>query len=171
MTEAELAEEMNRVLLARTSRSGDYTDRTIRRFLSGQTRWPQSRAQLALTTIFRSTAQELGFIDPRKPRQGAEDPVRRRDFASNAVGLTAASVLPLASTSASLRVGMADADRLESAFAQLVHAETSMAGRSIWKRAHLPFLATALRLHDAPNLIRSRLGYRNRRAVLLNLIG
>jgi tetratricopeptide (TPR) repeat protein len=162
MTEAELAEEMNRVLLARTSRSGDYTDRTIRRFLSGQTRWPQSRAQLALATIFRSTAQELGFIDPRKPRQGAEDPVRRRDFASNAIGLAAASVLPLASTSASLRVGMADADRLESAFAQLVHADNQYGGTVNLETRALAFAHHAMELQavgHATQRVRARLYY------------
>ena len=162
MTEAELAEEMNRILLARTSRSGDYTDRTIRRFLSGQTRWPQSRTRLALTTIFRSTAQELGFIDPRKPRQGAEDPVRRRDFASNAVGLAAASVLSLSPASTSLRVGMADADRLESAFAELVDADNQYGGTIDLETRALAFAHHAMELQAVGHTtqrVRARLYY------------
>lgn len=163
LTEADLAEEMNRVLLIRTSRSGDYTDRTIRRFLSGQTRWPQSRTRLALTAIFRSTAHELGFIDPRMtPRQEAEDPLRRRDFASNAVGLAAATVLPLAPNSAGLRVGMTDADRLESAFAELVDADNQYGGTIKLETRALAFAHHAMELQSvghATQRVRARLYY------------
>ena len=163
MTEAELAEEMNRVLLAKTSRPGDYTDRTIRRFLSGQTRWPQGRTRLALTAVFGSTAQELGFVDPSTTtRQGAEDPVRRRDFASNAAGLAAATVLPLAPASASLRVGMTDADRLERAFADLVDADNQYGGTIKLETRALAFAHHAMELQAVGHTtqrVRARLYY------------
>ncbi|MET9879790.1 hypothetical protein ABZZ36_35035 [Actinacidiphila glaucinigra] len=110
MSAADLAKALNEALLALTGRMGDLTDRTIRRLLSGQTRWPQTRQLLALEAVFGCTGEALGFTKPtrakRKPTQ--EDPMQRRTFAAGAV----AAVLPTP-IAAPRRIGRADLERMQ----------------------------------------------------------
>lgn len=116
MTASELAEQMNQALLMKTGRMGELTDRTIRRFLSGQTRWPQSRQRLALQHVFGSTAEQLGFLSPTAPHH-SEDPVQRRTFLSRSAALAASPVIPAPSGS---RVGRSDVAALQVALNDLV---------------------------------------------------
>lgn len=113
LTAVELAEELNKQLLALSGRRGDLTDRTIRRFLAGQTRWPQGRQRLALEAVFGCTAEELGFV-PRSgtvPSQGEhrpeEQPVHRRSFIAAAAAITAPGLAV-----APARIGISDVARL-----------------------------------------------------------
>ena len=124
MTEADLAEEMNVVLLIKTGRKGDCSDRTIRRFLSGQTRWPQARSRLALETVFGSTSEELGFNSPRTKRH-LEDPVQRRQFLT---GSAAAAASPFIGTRPNGRVGLHDVDRLRSDLDALIASDDRNGG-------------------------------------------
>ncbi|MEV5507352.1 Tat pathway signal sequence domain protein [Streptomyces orinoci] len=64
LTRLELAEQLNDVIEEFTGRRGDLSDRTIRRYLSGQTRWPQGRQRAALSAVFHRTPEELGFTPP-----------------------------------------------------------------------------------------------------------
>jgi tetratricopeptide (TPR) repeat protein len=116
MTAADLAERMNVVLLAKTGRKGEYCDRTIRRLLSGQTRWPQSRSRLALETVFGSTAVQLGFHDPTSKRH-REDPVQRRQFLT---GSAVAAVGPLVPAKSAGQVGTRDVEELRTAHDSLI---------------------------------------------------
>lgn len=156
MKAGELADEMNRVLLARTGRTGELTDRTIRRLLSGQTRWPQSRARLALESVFNCTAEELGFHRPLRssaspPPTGAhhsEDPVHRRSF----LGAAAAAAGALSATPAAAtphRIGQADIDRLTASLEELGTRDQSVGGSQTLERDALEQAERAVNLLNA----------------------
>lgn len=124
MTQADLANRLNRRISILTGRPGTLTDRHVRNWLTGKTRWPQARQRLVLEEEFNATAEELGFIPPAaRERAPSEDPVQRRTFTTATASLTAAALLPEAPSSGSTRVGMSDANRLERNFADLVQAD------------------------------------------------
>jgi transcriptional regulator with XRE-family HTH domain len=87
--QAELAEAVNDRLRA-SGYDGTVSDRTVRNWLTGKTRWPHPRQREALEAVFGCTAEELGFRPPaaRPPASEPESPVRRRNF------LTATSAQP-----------------------------------------------------------------------------
>lgn len=112
LTAGELAEELNEQLLALTGRRGDLTDRTVRRFIRGETQWPQGRQRLALQALFGCTAEELGFVPrsrkaPRAEERHPEDPVHRRTFIAATTSNLAAPALP-----ATPHIGSSDIARL-----------------------------------------------------------
>lgn len=125
MSAADLAKALNEALLALTGRMGDLTDRTIRRMLSGQTRWPQSRQLKALEAVFGSTGEALGFIKPTraKPKPLQEDPMQRRTFAATAVAVA----IPTPIT-ASPRIGRSDLERMQAALDALSVQEQRSGG-------------------------------------------
>ncbi|MET8772151.1 hypothetical protein [Streptomyces sp. NPDC004658] len=124
MKQAELADRLNKRLDALTGTPGKLTDRHVRNWLTGKTRWPHARQRLVLEEEFGASAEELGFIPPAaRERAPSEDPVRRRTFTTATASLTAAAMLPEIPSNGSTRVGMSDADRLERNFAELVAAD------------------------------------------------
>ncbi|MFI6730979.1 hypothetical protein [Streptomyces atratus] len=120
----ELANRLNQRIEALTGQVGKLTDRHVRNWVTGKTRWPQARQRVVLEEEFGVTAEELGFIPPagRTPAP-SEDPVRRRTFTTATASLAAAALLPSAPSNGSRRVGMTDADRLERNFVDLVQAD------------------------------------------------
>ncbi|ARZ67961.1 hypothetical protein SMD11_2310 [Streptomyces albireticuli] len=116
MSQTELAEQINDAVEQLTGRRGDASDRTVRRYVSGETRWPQSRQRVALEAVFGCTAEELGFTPRAKRAQGGaivasdaqhpqEEPVHRRTFIAATTGTALAGMaLPT--------VGTADVRRL-----------------------------------------------------------
>src|SRR5262245_55787413 len=96
LTQAEFADAVNTHLL-RNGYEGTVSDRTVRNWLTGKTRWPHPRQRAALEAIFGSTAEELGFIPParRLPTAELEEPVKRRNFLTATTSTTAAVVVPL----------------------------------------------------------------------------
>ncbi|WP_431959397.1 hypothetical protein [Actinacidiphila sp. bgisy160] len=112
LSASDLATAMNDALLARTGRRGELTDRTIRRLLSGQTRWPQSRQLLALEAVFGCTGEALGFTRPHRSKRPRPEkaPVDRRAFIT---ATAAAAALNAAPAAASPRIGRADIERLQ----------------------------------------------------------
>jgi transcriptional regulator with XRE-family HTH domain len=127
MSRAELAEEMNNVIEELTGRRGALSRRTIRRYLSGQTHWPQSVQRVALEAIFGCTAEELGFVPPAgqaRDRTSAasgvyrpeEEVVRRRNFIAATTGTALAAT---AVASGRPTVGTADVQRLRGELARL----------------------------------------------------
>lgn len=125
MTAVELANRMNDFLLKRTGRAGDLTDRTIRRFLSGESRWPHSRTQLALTEIFGSTAEELGFI--RRTFRGSkeeETTVHRRTLLTGAPAVAASIALPIRRN----QIGMSDVKRFRATLTTLSDSDDKAGG-------------------------------------------
>ncbi|MDI5968386.1 XRE family transcriptional regulator [Streptomyces sp. SL13] len=125
LTEEALAEQMNEVLLIRTGRRGECNDRTIRRFLSGQTCWPQGRSRLALAEVFGSTAEQLGFI-PRSAHE-TEDPVQRRSFLTSAASVAAS---PMLAGTAQRRVGAHEITSLREALNDLIANEHQTGGHA-----------------------------------------
>lgn len=124
MTQADLADRLNERLGALTGRPGKLTDRHVRNWLTGKTRWPQARQRVVLEEEFGTPAEELGFVPPAaRERAPSEDPVRRRTFTTATASLTAAALLPEVPSDGSSRVDMSDADRLERNFARLVKAD------------------------------------------------
>ncbi|MFF2331800.1 MULTISPECIES: Tat pathway signal protein [unclassified Streptomyces] len=120
----ELANRVNQRIEILTGQVGTLTDRHVRNWISGKTRWPQARQRVVLEEEFGVTAEELGFIPPAgRTRAPSEGPVRRRTFTTATASLAAAALLPSAPSNGSRRVGMSDADRLERNFVDLVQAD------------------------------------------------
>ncbi|MER5462375.1 hypothetical protein ABT010_17130 [Streptomyces sp. NPDC002668] len=167
LQQQELADALNRRIEEFTGRLGTVSDRQVRNWLTGKTRSPRARQRRALEEEFDCPAEELGFAptasgstDQAQPAP-PEDPVRRRTFASTAAALAAAAVLPPAPAAAP-RVGMADADRLETAFAQLVAADNQYGGTISLETRALAFAHHAMELQSvgqATQRVRARLYY------------
>lgn len=121
----QLASRLNQRIEALTGQVGKLTDRHVRNWVTGKTRWPHERQRVVLEEEFGVTAEELGFIPPRgRTRAPSEDPVRRRTFTTATTSLAATVLLPTMPSNGSRRVGMTDADRLERNFVELVQADT-----------------------------------------------
>lgn len=91
------------------ARSVELSEVTVRKWRSGETTWPQSKARMALEQVSGCPAVDLGFVPPdrRKHRAAPEDPLLRRTF------LTVASAAGAAALSgAAPSVGSGDVLRL-----------------------------------------------------------
>lgn len=99
LKQAELARLINTEIELLTGKPGNVTDADVRRWLRGETKWPQDRIRLCLERVLSARAEDLGFV-PRKKSSAPpeEDPVHnRRRFLSAASG----SVLAVGTSSAS----------------------------------------------------------------------
>ncbi|MFE6713905.1 XRE family transcriptional regulator [Streptomyces sp. NPDC057695] len=111
-TALELATALNTVITEVTQRistRGELSEVTIRKWRSGETTWPQSKARMALERISGRSAADLGFLPPdrRKSRATPEEPVGRRTLLALA---STAGAAALARSSPS--VGASDVARL-----------------------------------------------------------
>lgn len=158
LTQAELAEAVNDYLRS-IGREGTVSDRTVRHWLTGKTRWPHPRQREALEAVFGCTAEELGFTPPagRRSPTRTEDPVHRRNFLAAATGTTAA-VVPLVATRPHA-VGTTDVIRLRSGLDALTALDASRGGHEALERAALAGASEALELQKraASQRIRQRL--------------
>ncbi|WP_369362992.1 XRE family transcriptional regulator [Streptomyces sp. CG4] len=79
LRQAELARLVNAEIGILTGKPGNVTDADVRRWLRGETKWPQDRIRLCLERVLSAPAEDLGFV-PRKKRTAPpeEDPMRRR---------------------------------------------------------------------------------------------
>ncbi|MFI5756423.1 XRE family transcriptional regulator [Streptomyces sp. NPDC051569] len=152
LTQNELAESVNDYLRS-VGREGTVSDRTVRHWLTGKTRWPHPRQREAVEAVFGCTAGELGFTPPagRPSPTRTEDPVHRRKF------LTAA-VVPLIAARPHA-VGTTDVIRLRSGLDALTALDASRGGHEALERAALAGAAEALDLQKraASQRIRQRL--------------
>ncbi|MFJ2812074.1 Tat pathway signal protein [Streptomyces sp. NPDC087294] len=124
MTQAALADRLNRRLGALTGCPGKLTDRHVRNWLTGKTRWPHEKQRFVLEQEFGVSAEELGFIPPAtRDRVPSEASLRRRDFTAATASLTVAALHSKIPSSGATRVGMSDANRLERNFADLVRTD------------------------------------------------
>ncbi|SDO22021.1 helix-turn-helix domain-containing protein [Actinacidiphila guanduensis] len=157
LTQGELADVVNDHLRS-LGREGTVTDRTVRQWLTGKTRWPHTRQREALERLFGCTAEELGFVRPpsRRDPTRTEDPVLRRNFLA-AAGTAAASV-PLGG-SRPFTVGTTDVIRLRNGLDRLTALDNTKGGHEDLERAALRGAAKALELqqHGASQRIRRRL--------------
>ncbi|MEU8132578.1 Tat pathway signal protein [Streptodolium elevatio] len=124
--QAELAEELNRVMADFTGKLGTLSDRHVRRWLTGQSTWPHERQRRALETVFGCPAGELGFVPRAAPVPEVEPPVERRRFLASATAVTAGAALPL--SAARYTLGMSDVQRLRSRLDGLVGDDNTHGG-------------------------------------------
>ncbi len=144
-TQAELARQVNAAIGGLTGKPGSVTDADVRRWLRGETRWPQDRIRLCLERVLSTGAVDLGFMPRKKctaPREA--DPVHRRTFLSAASG----SVIAVG-TPAQGRLGVSDVRRLQQEYVAILRDDD--AGRS---SHHVESLAVELasRIQAAPAL-------------------
>ncbi|SEB78788.1 hypothetical protein SAMN04490356_1681 [Streptomyces melanosporofaciens] len=142
LTQAGLADAVN-THLHRDGYEGTVSDRTVRNWLTGKTRWPHSRQRAALGAVFGCTAEELGFVPPapRCPATEPEDPVRRRNFLTATTGTTAAVAVPLV---AQHSVGTSDVIRLRAGVDALVALDAARGGHDELQRTALAGAAETL---------------------------
>lgn len=143
LTQVELADAVNTRLLC-AGHEGTVSDRTIRNWLTGKTRWPHPRQREALEAVFGCTAEELGFSPSarrRRPTPEPESPVDRRNFLTATTG-TAAAAVPL--VGAPSRVGTSDVLRLRSGLDALMELDDTRGGHEGLERAALAGAAEAL---------------------------
>lgn len=159
LTQAELAEAVNARLRA-WGHEGTVSDRTVRHWLTGKTRWPQLRQREALGAVFGCEAEELGFAPPahrRSPSTEPEHPVRRRNFLIATTGTTAGLVAPVGSRPS--MIGISDVIRLRSGLDGLMALDASRGGHEGLERAALSGAARALDMQKqaASQRVRQRL--------------
>lgn len=157
LTQTALADAVN-THLHRDGYEGTVSDRTVRNWLTGKTRWPHSRQRAALGAVFGCTAEELGFVPPapRCPATEPEDPVRRRNFLMATTGTTAAVAVPLI---AQHSVGTSDVIRLRSGLDALVALDAARGGHDALEHRALAGASEALEKQKlgASQRIRQRL--------------
>ncbi|KAA0927015.1 helix-turn-helix transcriptional regulator [Streptomyces apricus] len=143
LKQAELADAVNTRLI-RAGREGTVSDRTVRNWLTGKTRWPHLRQRAALEALFGCTAEELGFRPPARTRPASEPEhdVRRRKFFSAATGTTAAIAVPF--VGAPPQVGTSDVIRLRSGLDALMALDDTRGGHEGLEKAALAGAAEAL---------------------------
>ncbi|WP_185836740.1 hypothetical protein [Streptomyces sp. WAC 06783] len=125
VTSIELADQVNAALEQLTGRRGRTSDRTVFRWLSGETPWPQARQRKALQMVTGRSPTALGFV-PRTTGE-EEDEVRRRRFVT-AVG---GSALPTGAA-----VGMSDVRLLRARVDALAdHDDAHGGSRSLEEKA------------------------------------
>lgn len=153
ITQGELVDALNSHLRA-AGHDGTISDRTVRFWLSGKTRWPQEPQREALGALFGRDPVELGF-QPRAGRTTEPEPsVLRRSFFAVA---TAAAVTP--SATRPTRVGISDVARLRAGLDNLVALDDTSGGHEALEQDALTKAAQALDLqkHAASQRIRQRL--------------
>uniref|UniRef100_A0AAU1IEX2 XRE family transcriptional regulator n=1 Tax=Streptomyces sp. NBC_00180 TaxID=2903632 RepID=A0AAU1IEX2_9ACTN len=156
--QAELAEVVNAQLRA-SGCEGTVSDRTVRNWLTGKTRWPHPRQRKALETVFGCTAEELGFHPPSaRPTTEPESSVRRRNFFAATTGTAVAVVAPIAN-SRPTKVGTSDVIRLRSGLDTLMAVDASRGGHEALERSALAGANEALQKVEqaASQRIRQRL--------------
>ncbi|WP_229348440.1 helix-turn-helix transcriptional regulator [Streptomyces sp. UNOB3_S3] len=156
----ELADNVN-VFLIGAGHPGTVSDRTVRQWLTGKTRWPHPRQLQALEAVFGCTAEELGFVPPPGRRTNTstpESPVLRRTFFTATTGTTAAAVVPLFSARPN-RVGTTDVIELRKGLDALMALDAHRGGHEALESAALSGARQALDLQQkaATQSIRKRL--------------
>jgi hypothetical protein len=157
LRQGQLAADVNDQLRA-AGHAGSVSERTVRNWLAGKTRWPHQRQRDALTAVFRCTPECLGFIPPaRHLAPPPEDPnVIRRHFCTATTGVAAAAVPLLAARPS---VGASDVRRLREGMAGLTELDQTRGGHSALEKAALAGAAEAVSLQRqaATQRIRQRL--------------
>ncbi|MFJ9940608.1 Tat pathway signal protein [Streptomyces erythrochromogenes] len=157
-----LAELVNDALTGLTGRRGVVTDRTVFRWLSGESRSPQDRQWQALEAISGLPATDLGFVPrarPATPSARQEDPVlHRRTFISIATG--AAVAVTTGTATARPTVGHSDVERLRGLLRELWLLDDQNGGGPVIEKraANLAARTLSLQQHgSASQRVRSRL--------------
>lgn len=152
LTQMELAELINDEIENLTGKRGLVCDRTVRQWLSGQVRWPNTVQRYGLETVFECSAAELGFVSRRtratpQDHGSTEDSVHRRRFVTAAAG-TALTATSAPAVATSHRVGMADVEMLQGKFVTLIASDQRHGGRLSLEAQACAFASEALALQQ-----------------------
>lgn len=144
-SQAELARHVNLAIERLTGTMGSVTDADVRRWLRGDTKWPQDRIRLCIEEVLQASAEDLGFTPRRKRSTTAspeDGPVHRRTFCTATSGAALATVIgPNGS-----RLGTSDAARLQAEYEKILQEDWLIGGaRSVENRA----AALSLRIKSA----------------------
>lgn len=134
-TQAELVEKLNEQLRTAGHR-GTVSDRTVRYWLTGKSRWPHPRQRAALEAVFGRPTVELGFVPP-------EGPLLRRTFLASTTATAAGSTLPT-TPSTTGRVGTSDVARLRASLDGLMALDDARGGHAALERTALGGAAECL---------------------------
>ncbi|GHC90328.1 Tat pathway signal protein [Streptomyces flavofungini] len=121
---------LNDFLRELTGRQGLVTERTVHKWRSGETRWPQSVQRTALQAVTGRTPAALGFVVPeRHTGRSKEDPsVHRRRFVTAAAGGALSAATPAVAGASRSRVGMSDVQRLTAKLGAVVASDDRHGG-------------------------------------------
>lgn len=160
LTEAEFAAGINIAIGRLTGRRGALTDRSVRRWLSGEVTWPQAKQRIALTTVASKSPEDLGFVRRGKSSNPAppEDPVRRRTFIATTTSTAAVSLAT--ATSPIPRIGRSDVDRLTAKLADLIASDNRHGGTQALETRAIRLVTQTLDLQQnstASQRVRSQL--------------
>ena len=124
-THEELADEVNRIAEDEFGEQANCTDRHVRRWISGEVKWPWPRYLLPLQEIFGRSPAAMGFVPrkssgpdapPARPAPAKEHhPLQRRTFIAGALIAT----LGTDQTPHRGRLGMTDVDRIKGTITRL----------------------------------------------------
>ncbi|ARX85499.1 Tat pathway signal protein [Streptomyces alboflavus] len=128
MTTREFVDALNDFIRELTGRQGLITERTVHKWRSGETRWPQSVQRTALQAVTGRAPTELGFVVPdRRTARSKEAPsVHRRRFLATTAGGALAAATPAGA--ARSRVGMSDVQRLTAKLSAVVASDDRHGG-------------------------------------------
>ncbi|MGG7569253.1 XRE family transcriptional regulator [Streptomyces sirii] len=126
MGQAELARCVNAEIESLTGREGHVTDRDVRRWLSGETQWPQAKQRLSMEKALGRSAIELGFVPRSKNAAQAplEDPVHRRAFIAAATGTAVAAT----AGASRARLGQSDVNRFHVEYEKIIAQDQKLGG-------------------------------------------
>ncbi len=124
-----LADKVNDVVGELTGVRGRCTDRQVRRWASGEFRWPCTVYLLALERIFGRPPEAIGFVPrgrhsavrrsaPPAPKEVGGD-MYRRTFVTAPVAVTVALALGIDDTPVRGRLAMSDLDRIDRSIGRL----------------------------------------------------
>ncbi|MFI0899391.1 helix-turn-helix domain-containing protein [Streptomyces sp. NPDC020983] len=157
-TQSELADAMN-ARLRLDGCEGTVSDRTVRYWVTGKTRWPHPRQRAALEAVFGCTAAELGFTPPSRPGhpRESEQHVERRTFLIATTGTTAGVLAPLDSRPST--VGISDVIRLRDGLDDLMALDDTRGGHESLEHSAVSGASKALEMQRraASQRIRQRL--------------
>ncbi|MGW2332235.1 XRE family transcriptional regulator [Streptomyces sp. NPDC001700] len=125
--QAELARQINAEIELLTSKPGNVTDADIRRWLRGETKWPQDRIRVCLEKVLDANAEDLGFV-PRKKRIGPPEahPVHRRALLTVTSGTALAIAAPYAPVHG--RLGVNDVRRFHQDHVAILRQDQAVGG-------------------------------------------
>ncbi|MFH8573051.1 XRE family transcriptional regulator [Streptomyces sp. NPDC017993] len=146
-----LAELVNEAMSRVSGCRGNVGERTVFRWLSGESRWPQERIRRGLEDVTGLPATHLGFVPrvgtAKAPTARQEDPLHRRTFITAATGTTLA-LTPIPTAAASGRLGHSDVERLYTHFAEIVATDHRQGGIRSTEEHAVDLAEHALRLQQ-----------------------
>lgn len=126
-SQAELARQINAEIELLTGKPGNVTDADIRRWLRGETKWPQDRIRLCLEKVLGASAEDLGFVLRRKRiATPEEDPVHRRALLTATSGAALTIAAPYAPAHG--RLGVNDVRRFHQDYAAILRQDQAVGG-------------------------------------------